>query len=325
MIKNLEIYESSSFNPYVNLGIEKYLFEGLKDETIILYLWQNERTVVIGKNQNPYLECRCSLLEQDGGFVARRPSGGGAVFHDTGNLNFTFICKNEDYDLDLQTKVIENACWQGGINVSVSGRNDILADGRKFSGNAFFNKDGKICRHGTIMISTSSELMGKYLTPPKAKLEAKGVKSVKSRVVNLAELNKSLTIENMKEYLHSAFEKTYNLESKFLPLPDKDIILKYAEEFKDRDYIYSTSIPFTFSCESRFEWGNIQLFFEVKKGVITQSKVYTDSMDSELSEKLQNAFLNCNFNMTDIEKAINNSVEKCIAKDIISLLESQDL
>lgn len=325
MIKNLQIFESLSFNPYINLGIEKFLFENLEEDTIILYLWQNEKTVVIGKNQNPYLECRCSALENDGGFVARRLSGGGAVFHDIGNLNFTFICKKEDYDLEMQTKVIENACRQAGIDVRVSGRNDILADGRKFSGNAFFNKDGKVCRHGTIMISANAELMSKYLTPPKAKLESKGVKSVKSRVVNLKELNPSLTIDEMKKDLCIAFSKIYNLESKILPLPDHDIILKYSEEFKDRNYIYSTSFPFTFSCETRFDWGNIQLFFQVQKGIITQSRVYTDSMDSELSEKLQNAFSGCGFTLESIKKATENSVDKNIAEDIVSLLESEGL
>lgn len=325
MIKKLQIYESASFNPYINLGIEEFLFDNLEDNTIILYLWQNEKTVVIGKNQNPYLECRCSALENDGGFVARRQSGGGAVFHDKGNLNFTFICKHEDYDLGKETEIIKNACKQAGIDVTVSGRNDILADGKKFSGNAFFNKNGKVCRHGTIMISTDEELMAKYLTPPKAKLESKGVKSVKSRVVNLTELNPSLTVDEMKKYLCSAFGKIYNLESEILSVADNDIILEYAEEFKSREFIYSTSIPFTFSCEDRFEWGNIQLLFEIKKGVIVQSRVYTDSMDFSLSEKLQNCFLNCNFTLEDIKNSINNSVDKNIAEDIISMLENQNL
>lgn len=107
MIEKLLIYNSDTLDPYLNIATEKYLLETVNAGCCILYLWQNKNTVVIGRNQNAWAECRTTLLEQEGGFLARRLSGGGAVYHDTGNLNFTFLMREEDYDLDRQLTVID--------------------------------------------------------------------------------------------------------------------------------------------------------------------------------------------------------------------------
>ena len=143
MIRKIYFYISDCIDPYTNLATEKTLLDCVGDNEIILYLWQNQNTVVIGKNQNALTECRCALLEEDGGHLARRLSGGGSVFHDLGNLNFTFLCAKENYDLSRQMQVIKEACALGGISAEISGRNDILADGKKFSGNAFYNNPCK--------------------------------------------------------------------------------------------------------------------------------------------------------------------------------------
>ena len=134
-MKKLYWIETENTEPYLNLAMEEHLTLHGPKEACLLFLWQNRHTVVIGSNQNPWLECRTSLLEADGGRLARRLSGGGAVYHDMGNLNFTFLVRSEDYDLHRQLSVITTACRQLGIPAECSGRNDILADGRKFSGN----------------------------------------------------------------------------------------------------------------------------------------------------------------------------------------------
>ena len=325
MIENIQIYISDSFDPYLNLATEKYLLDTVPQNACTLYLWQNENTVVIGRNQNPWAECNCSLLEKEGGKLARRLSGGGAVFHDLGNLNFTFLCNEDSYDLTRQLQVIREACLFAGIETTLSGRNDILADNRKFSGNAFFNSKGKAYHHGTLMVCADTEKMQRYLTPSKAKLEAKGVKSVRSRVVNLSEFSPSLTTEKMKEYMISAFEKVYNQKASFLRITDNLRIDALAKSYQSNDYIYGGSAPFSFSCDKSFSWGQLQLQLEVKDGIVKGVKVYTDSMDFTLAERIQSALLSVRFNIADMGKALFSSLPTPIAEDISGLLKEQDI
>lgn len=325
MIKQLQIYISKCFNPYENLATEKYLMDTTPEDCCTLYLWQNQSTVVIGRNQNPWVECSCSLLESEGGMLARRLSGGGAVFHDLGNLNFTFLCSTENYNLEKQIKVIQTACRLAGITTEVSGRNDILADGRKFSGNAFYNSKGKSYHHGTLLISADMERMQRYLTPSKAKLEAKGVKSVRSRVVNLSELSPGLTCEAMAQHMICAFENVYGIKATTLQEFNSQEILTLANEYSSWDYLYGTPIPFSFSCEERFSWGNIQLHLLVKDGIIENVKLYTDSMDWDLPNIVQKALTNCTFEITAIGNRIKSTLSQDVAEDIIDLLKKQGL
>ena len=209
MIERLLVCRAVGTDPYENLALEEALLNRVGEGELILYLWQNERSVVIGKNQNPWKECRTALLEQEGGHLARRLSGGGAVFHDLGNLNFTFLMSAQDYDLSCQLTVLERACQSLGILAERSGRNDLLADGRKFSGNAFYKHAGKAYHHGTLMVDVDLEMVQRYLSPSKAKVAAKGVDSVRSRVVNLKELVPSLTVEQLADALIDALVEVY--------------------------------------------------------------------------------------------------------------------
>lgn len=325
MVNKLSFYISDCLNPYTNLATEKYLLDSVGSGEIILYLWQNQNTVVIGKNQNALTECRCGLLEKDGGHLARRLSGGGSVFHDLGNLNFTFLCRSENYDLSKQMQVIKEACALGGISAEISGRNDILAYDRKFSGNAFYNSRGKSYHHGTILVNADKEKLGKYLTPPKAKLQSKGVKSVKSRVINLSEINPALSIEMMKDYMLSAFKKVYGLSPSPFVIADTPKISDLAEEYASWEYLYAPSLPFTFSCEGNFPWGNIELQLDVKGGKIQSVRVYTDALDHTLPDLLKNALRGCIFRMEEVEKAIITKIPAPVSGDISNLLKSQEL
>ena len=210
MIQRLLVCRSRGFDPYENLALEEALLHRVGEGELILYLWQNERTVVIGRNQNPWKECRTALLSEEGGHLARRLSGGGAVFHDLGNLNFTFLMPAQDYDLPRQLTVIQRACRSLGIPAERSGRNDLLADGRKFSGNAFYKHNGKAYHHGTLMVDVDLDRVQRYLSPSKAKLAAKGVESVRSRVVNLREFVPTLTVEQLADALIAALAEVYS-------------------------------------------------------------------------------------------------------------------
>ena len=328
MIVQLGIIESKCVDPYANLALEKHLMDITKPGCCVLYLWQNQNTVVIGKNQNPWLECRTGLLEEEGGSLARRLSGGGAVFHDLGNLNFTFIMAKEDYDLDKQLSVIQTACALAGITAERSGRNDILADGRKFSGNAFYQNRTHAYHHGTLMVDVDKEKLGRYLSPPKAKLEAKGVASVRSRVVNLSELSDGLTIEKMKSYMAEAFSRVYGMEAAPVALNEQDIeiIDRVRQEYSSWEYLFGTPLPFVFQCEAHFSWGHVQLQLNAKDGIITGVKLYSDAMEWALPSILEKALIGCRFSTEDMVNALRQadlSEEQRV--DLCNLIAEQSL
>lgn len=305
---------SSSFDPYYNLALETHLLSKLPEQGIILYLWQNDHTVVIGKNQNPWAECRISRLQEEGGHLARRMSGGGAVYHDLGNLNFTFLCREEDYDLQKQLSVIQKAVSFAGIDAQFSGRNDLLSDGRKFSGNAFYHSKGKAYHHGTLLIHTDTDKMSRYLSPPKAKLESKGVASVRSRVVNLAELNPTLTCQQMKDHMIQAFSQLYGGDPEMLQLTAEDLnaVQLLKQQYESQEWLYGKPMPFTCTLENRFSFGSVQLQLQVEAGVIRNLQVYTDAMDASLPEKLSQALIGCLFQTDAMTSALSPWPEICV-------------
>ena len=186
--------------------------EQVKPGSIVLYLWRNAQTVVIGRNQNCWRECNVHLLEAEGGHLARRLSGGGAVYHDLGNLNFTFLVHHEDYDTERQVEVIRQALLPLGLDVVKSGRNDLLIDGKKFSGNAFYRTGDRCYHHGTLLIDTDKDVMARYLRVSPNKMKSKGVKSTKSRVINLVDKVPSLTAMDLVPRLKRAADEVYGFE-----------------------------------------------------------------------------------------------------------------
>ena len=195
---------SENTSPYYNLALERSLFDFVDEDTVILYLWQNSHTIVIGKNQNAFAECKVDEFINAGGTLARRPSGGGAVYHDLGNLNFSIICKESIAKEHTYQRIVKEALRFFGIVSEFNGRNDLTVDGKKFSGNAFYVKDDVLCQHGTILINSDFKELSKYLTPDISKLERNHVKSVESRVVNLSEISDKITVESMKEAMIKA-------------------------------------------------------------------------------------------------------------------------
>ena len=328
MITKIFIYHAQGTDPHENLAAEKILMDALQPGEAMLYLWQNLNTVVIGKNQNAWLECRTSLLSDEGGKLARRLSGGGAVFHDLGNLNFTFLMCKEDYDLDKQVTVIQRACALAGIRAEKSGRNDLLAEGRKFSGNAFYQDKVHAYHHGTLMVNVDKDKLGRYLSPPKAKLEAKGVASVRSRVVNLTELSPALTIETMRAYMVSAFQEVYGLTAKAFTLNDtmKAQIAQLKEVYGNWDYLYGAPLAFTFSCEEKFDWGYIGLQIAAKSGIIKDVSINTDAMDWTLPDSIAKALKGCRFETDSMVYALQQVfLPADVCEDLCKLIKKQVL
>ena len=327
-MRELQIYRTDCTDPYRNLAVEQYLLETVPEDACILYLWQNRRTVVIGRNQNAWRECRTAALEADGGFLARRLSGGGAVFHDLGNLNFTFLVNKGDYNLPRQLGVIVEACRALGIPTECSGRNDVLSDGRKFSGNAFYEHRGKSYHHGTLLVDVDMAAMSRYLSPSRAKLEAKGVASVRSRVVNLRELKPELTAGGMAEQMEAAFQTVYGLTARRLEEPsfDRAYIDALAERNAGWEWLYGRELACTLQCGDRFPWGEIELRLAVEGGMVRGAAVYTDAMNWQLAPALERALTGCRFRLGDLqERVLSAGLEGRAGEDLCALLARQDL
>ena len=326
MVTKIFIYNAQGTDPHENLAVEKVLMDAMQPGEAMLYLWQNLNTVVIGRNQNAWLECRTSLLTEEGGKLARRLSGGGAVFHDLGNLNFTFLMCKEDYDLDKQVTVIQQACALAGIRAEKSGRNDLLAEGRKFSGNAFYQDKVHAYHHGTLMVDVDKEKLGRYLSPPKAKLQAKGVASVRSRVVNLKELAPDLTVAAMGRNMETAFQNVYGLTAEPFVLTQQmqADIRRLQESYGSWDYLYGAPLAFTFSCEEKFDWGYVGLQLDAKGGVIGDVSINTDAMDWTLPDSIVKALTGCRFDTDSMVYAIQQAfLPADVCEDLCGLIKKQ--
>jgi len=278
----MQFIVSNQTEPYWNISVENYLVEHA--ESVTLYLWRNRRTVVIGQNQNPFSECNVEALEADGGYLMRRKTGGGAVYHDDGNLNFSFVVPKSLYDQTRQFSVIQRAVESFGLHTELSGRNDILAEGRKFSGNAFSRGRVNDLHHGTLLISGDMSDLARYLKPKPAKLQKHGVQSVRSRVVNLAELNPEITPESIVPRLKEAFESEYSECSEY---SDYSEIIKRPEvralhdHFASDEWKYGRWKTFTAQCSGQFDWGGVELALTVDeaRGIITEVQIASDALD----------------------------------------------
>ena len=328
MISSLWIYRASGSDPFENLAREQVLLEQGPAEGLVLYLWQNENTVVIGRNQNAYKECRVSLLEEDGGKLARRLSGGGAVFHDKGNLNFTFLLPRADFDIPRQLEVICRACRAFGIPAEISGRNDLTAAGYKFSGNAFYKTGDRAYHHGTLMLSADIDRLGRYLSPPKAKLEAKGVSSVRSRVTNLRAFVPALTCDSMSRQLIRAAEKVYGFTAQELVFTpwQKEEIARLTAHYASREWRFGANVPATFSTQQTFPWGTVSLELQVERGVITHAGVFTDAMEWELSSLIRQALEGREFSRAAMQEGLLSiHIQPDIRDDLLRMLAEQEI
>ena len=299
--------DTTCVNPWRNLALEELLFEQ-NLEGACLYLWQNQNTVVIGRNQNAWKECRVEALEAAGGRLARRSSGGGAVYHDLGNLNFTFITPRSAYDLHRQLGVVIKAVKSLGIEAGFTGRNDIVAaNGAKFSGNAFRYSQQVGMHHGTILVDVDMSKLSTYLMPSKAKLAAKGVESVRSRVCNLREFVPDLTVAHVREALAAAFEEEYGAAS---ILREDDLDQKVLEEKENKYSSWEWRIGSSPACdlelEERFPWGGITLQLALAQGQVREAMVYSDAMDEAFILRIPQALRGVRFAPQELAAAVRS-------------------
>ncbi|MGI6065389.1 MAG: lipoate--protein ligase [Bacillota bacterium] len=300
-----KIVRSDSCDPWFNLALEEYLMQNVLDHEVILYLWQNDRTVVIGRNQNAWKECAWEQLEKNGGKLARRLSGGGAVYHDLGNLNFTFLMRKRHYDLKKQLTVILDSLKKFDIDAQISGRNDLLIGDRKFSGHAFCFRGQAAYHHGTILINSDVDKMADYLRPSKSKIASKGVDSVRSRVVNLVELNPSLSIPAVMDSLAESFGIVYGRPREHLTFDENKIDLSSAyQKYSSWEWRFGESPQFDISFSERFSWGEIEIGLRLKKGRVESCTVFSDAMDEKLIRRIPPVLQGVPFSPESISQAI---------------------
>jgi len=314
-LAKLRVLVSDTFDPWFNLATEDWIFRDMDPETHVLYLWRNQDTVVIGRFQNPWTECNTQKMEEDGIKLARRQSGGGAVYHDLGNTNFTFMSSKENYDKSVNNKIITSALKSFNITAYASGRNDILVDDsegpKKISGSAFKETKDRSFHHGTLLINANLSKLSNYLNPNFKKLESKGIKSVRSRVANLTQYNSEISHEVLSKAIVKEFFNHYGsdcivetLDNTALSSQEK--LNTYYDKLRDWQWRFGETPKFNHKMEERFSWGGIEVYIDSHKGLITGSKIYSDSLHPEMIERLTRSLVGKNYTPSGIVEAVES-------------------
>lgn len=291
------IYEAADgladlHNPYMNLAREEFLirYAAGHQGLAILYLWQNADCVVFGRNQNPSNECRLGLMKTLGVLPVRRKTGGGAVFHDLQNLNYSFIVPEGFYDRDTSMQIVIRALQNCGIDAMQNGRNDIVCGNGKVSGNAYLKKDGVCLHHGTLLIGADTGKMERLLTVDKAKFSGKGISSVRSRVKNLNEIMPNLTAEDYMHALKGSFLECYAggrdavFESLLPEKEDREYILGLYRAYASEGWIFGHESGQEWQSGGHFDWGNCTVSFSGGS-----YKIYSDTLYAEAFGQVKKA------------------------------------
>lgn len=301
-----------STDPYHNLAVEEYVFEKTQDNVFIL--WQNDKTVVIGKNQNINCELDFDFVKENGIKVARRITGGGAVYHDLGNLNYSFISSRDKEGIDFAcfTKPIIEALTALGVDARLSGRNDIEVEGKKISGNAQYSKNGRTLHHGTLLFDTDLSVLSSALHVDEEKIKSKAIKSTRSRVTNLKSLIPIKDINEFIDYLCCYIINKYSPE--IISEPNDKYILELEQRNKTEEWLFPKSSylsAFTVRKKKKFDFGIVDIELSMNGDTITDIKIYGDFFGTKNIDELCASLIGSDINSVD-EKIININISEYI-------------
>ncbi len=295
-------------DPYVNHAVEEYFLKYIEEDCFIL--WKNRPCILIGKNQNTLSEINLQYVDKFNIPVVRRLSGGGAVFNDLGNLNFTFIStKNSKFaDFKSFTYPVIKALKSLGVNAELSGRNDLIIDGKKFSGNAQYRYKNKILHHGTILFDSNLGNLTGALKVSDIKFKDKGIKSIANRVTNIRKyLKDDMTVEEFKDFLINDVMKQFGAKEQYIiTKEDKDIIDKISKEkYSTWEWNYGNSPKSNFFNEEKLKCGIVQVTLSIADGSINSIKINGDFFGREDIGGLENLIVGVKYRKEDILEKIN--------------------
>ncbi|WP_461207517.1 lipoate--protein ligase [Clostridium sp. DL1XJH146] len=290
----MKYIKNQSNNPYYNLAFEEYILNEFNENCFLL--WQNEPTIVVGKHQNTIEEINLEYVKSKNINVVRRLSGGGAVYHDLGNLNFTFIVDNhvdEHFDFKKFTKPVIKALERIGIEACFNSRNDLVIEGKKFSGNAQYMKKKRMLHHGTLMFNSDIEELVRALSVSEDKIISKGIKSVRSRVTNISDyLNEKIDVLQFKEILLKYLQEEIEIFNEYELTEEEDSKVKEImnTRYKTWEWNYGESPKFNIRKEKKFDSGKIEVLLDVNEGCISSCKFFGDFFGNgnvkEIEDKL---------------------------------------
>ncbi|WP_434796576.1 lipoate--protein ligase [Terrisporobacter vanillatitrophus] len=303
------LINNTNTNAYFNLAMEEYFLKNTTED--IFMLWRNENSIIVGKNQNTLSEINYEYVKENNIKVVRRQSGGGAVFHDLGNINFTFISCNDNSFSDFKrfTIPIIDALENLNIHAEFSGRNDLLINNQKFSGNAQYNYKNKVMHHGTLLFSSEINDLSSALKVKPSKFQGKSVKSVKSRVTNISDhLKKDMTVLEFKSYLMN-FINSKDENNHFYELSEEDIneINKLVEEkYNTWQWNFGHSPKYALNNEIRYPGGNIEFSLNVEKGLINKIKFFGDFFGKKDVTYIEDLLKNVKHNEISIKTTLSS-------------------
>ncbi len=286
--------ESNSRDPYFNLALEEYVFEELDPSQEYFMLWQNDNTIVVGKYQNTAQEINQAFVDEHKIKVARRLSGGGAVYHDKGNLNFTFIVSEKEHGLNFNQFIqpVIRTLAGLGIHAEFTGRNDITIDGKKISGNSQYVKRGRIMHHGCILVDSNLTNVSEALRPKKAKFECKSAKSVASRVttINACSLEE-IDVEKFKKAL-SAEVLGSGATRYELSEGELEIVRNLAhEKYQTWEWNYGKSGNYNYEKSQRYDFGSVEINAVIRNATIQEIKIHGDFFGNGEIAELEEALV----------------------------------
>lgn len=324
MIEKLYLAYADGSDPARNLAIGSALLDNVLPGELILYLWQNDNTVLIGRNQDLRKDVNLKSIERDGVHIVRSTAGGAAIYHDLGSLIYTFIARDNDFSTEKQTSIILEAIHSLGFDAEIREKRAIFVNGKKVAGGGYYHENGASLQHGTILVNCDINKVMEYIVPDPEKFTERGLEQINSRMANLCDTIPTVTVEEVGAAIIAACEKEYNTKRILYTIPNMDLFEQKEFLYRSRTWTYGRSIDYDHSCKRRFNWGELRFEFQTENGVISNLRVLSDSAEPSIIDDIREALLGVPFNTNAMVKALKHIEKSQERDDAISLIKEQE-